>query len=83
MDKGDTVIELESKSALPIAFAVLVVLMTIAIYLLKVKFSNRRNTILIIGLNDSGKTVIFSRLINYGWFSNILIFNSKLKITRK
>lgn len=43
--------------------AVVVVLASILVYVLKKKLT-RCNTVLIVGLSDSGKTVMFSKLVN-------------------
>ncbi|VDM49075.1 unnamed protein product [Toxocara canis] len=51
-------------TGLAIAAAVVCVLLTLLILWLKRAFSYRRNTLLIVGLNDAGKTLLFSKLVN-------------------
>lgn len=53
-------------TSLAIAAAVVCVLLTLLIVWLKRRFIRRASTVLIVGLNDAGKTILFSKLINQG-----------------
>uniref|UniRef100_A0A0M3I9S4 Signal recognition particle receptor subunit beta n=2 Tax=Ascaris TaxID=6251 RepID=A0A0M3I9S4_ASCLU len=53
-------------TSLAIAAAVICVLLTLLIVWLKRRFIRRASTVLIVGLNDAGKTILFSKLINQG-----------------
>lgn len=46
----------------------IVLLISILIFFFYKKFITKANTFLIVGLNDAGKTLIFSKLINSGIF---------------
>ncbi|VDK21388.1 unnamed protein product [Anisakis simplex] len=56
-------IENDTRTLVAIVVAVCCVLITLIAIFVKRVFSARANTVLIVGLNDSGKTILFSKLI--------------------
>ncbi|XP_019870565.1 signal recognition particle receptor subunit beta [Aethina tumida] len=64
MEKKEEPIEIENTNYYPILIALVVILITVVIFALYKRKKTSRRGILITGLCDSGKTVIFSQLVH-------------------
>ena len=58
----------QGKFAVPALVTMLLILLTTALLFLWRYFSSKADTVLLVGLNNSGKTLMFARLVNSSGF---------------